>query len=153
MVPSTRAELLKEDIINWKRRPDCKVAYHRLLCSLRKCGHQGPHRSSDCRYELPPLHNHHRISKLGEPLENEDNSIARVDSVWVKLRRTLCEHMFSALPLNADILPSARGMFRQGPDADERIAAKTDQFGIAVTTSNFHAPLRPLWKNDLEQHL
>jgi hypothetical protein len=45
------------------------------------------------------------------------------------------------------------GMSRQGPDADERVAAKTHQFGIAVTTSNFHAPLRPLWKNDLEQHI
>ena len=45
----------------------------------------------------------------------------------------------SGLPDAADLC-GFPNLFTFGPDPDERIAAKTDQFGIAVTTSNFHAP-------------
>jgi hypothetical protein len=36
------------------------------------------------------------------------SKVARPCPSWVKLRRTQCEHMFSALPLNADIPTSGR---------------------------------------------
>jgi hypothetical protein len=39
------------------------------------------------------------------------------DQLWVKLRRTQCEHMFSALPSNADILCGGQDV-SEGPTAE-----------------------------------
>jgi hypothetical protein len=49
--------------------------------------------------------------------------LSRFYTARVKLRRTQCEHMFSALPSNSDIDRSSRH-FSNGPTPDSCIAAK-----------------------------